>query len=288
MKLKNALIIILGAAIFAFAINYLIIPYHLYEGGATGITLITYYLFKIPVSLMNLLINIPLFIIAWRILGARTLYYSLLGTFSVSAWLYLFERIPLTLDFDNDILIVSVVTGIVGGLGLGIIFNAGGTTGGTDIVARVAAKYTNISIGRLMLVVDACVLACVLLVFKDPRMVIYTLIFVFLATRVIDLIAEGGGYAGKGFLIVTPKWDQLAKQISHDLKRGVTLIKAQGHYQRTDMNIVYCVVARNEIRQMKEIIAKVDPHAFITVTDAHEILGEGFTLDENKQPIQKY
>ena len=288
MKLKNALIIILGAAIFAFAINYLIIPYHLYEGGATGITLITYYLFKIPVSLMNLLINIPLFIIAWRVLGSRTLYYSLLGTFSVSAWLYLFEKIPLFLDFDNDILIVSVVTGIVGGLGLGIIFNAGGTTGGTDIVARVAAKYTNISIGRLMLAVDACVLAFVLLVFKDPRMVIYTLIFVFLATRVIDLIAEGGGYAGKGFLIVTPKWDEMAAKISDDLKRGVTLIKGQGHYQRTDMNIVYCVVARNEIRQMKEIISKVDPHAFITITDAHEILGEGFTLDENKQPLQHH
>ncbi|MGT2847232.1 YitT family protein [Streptococcus massiliensis] len=287
MKIKNALVIILGAAIFAFGINYLVIPNHLYEGGATGITLITYYLLKIPVSLMNLVINIPLFILAWRLLGARTLYYSLLGTFSVSAWLYVFERIPFIIDLDNDILITSLLAGLMSGVGLGIIFNAGGTTGGTDIVARIVGKYSNFSIGRLMLIVDACVLLFVLLVFKDTRMVVYTLIFVFIAARIIDLIAEGGGYAGKGFLIVTPKWEELAQIINKELVRGVTLLNGQGHFTKADYKIIYCVVARNEIRQMKEIIAKVDPHAFTTITDAHEILGEGFTLDENKQPIQR-
>ena len=288
MKLKNILIILLGAAIFAFGINYLIIPNHLYEGGATGITLITYYLFKIPVSVMNLVINIPLFILAWRLLGAKTLYYSLLGTFSVSAWLYLFERIPFHIDVQNDTLIIVLLTGIVSGTGLGIIFNAGGTTGGTDIVARIVGKYTNISIGKLMLFVDACVLLFVLLVFQDLRMVAYTLVFVFIATRIIDIIAEGGGYAGKGFLIVTQKWEEMAATVSDELRRGVTLLNGQGHYTKKDYKIVYCVVARNEIQQMKVLINKVDPYAFTTITDAHEILGEGFTLDTNKEPIQKY
>lgn len=288
MKLKNILVILLGAAIFAFGINYLIIPNHLYEGGATGITLITYYLFKIPVSVMNLVINIPLFILAWRLLGAKTLYYSLLGTFSVSAWLYVFEHIPFHIDVQNDTLIIVLLTGIVSGIGLGIIFNAGGTTGGTDIVARIVGKYTNISIGKLMLVVDACVLLFVLLVFKDLRMVAYTLIFVFIATRIIDIIAEGGGYAGKGFLIVTQNWEEMAASVSSELRRGVTLLNGQGHYTKKDYKIVYCVVARNEIQQMKELINQVDPFAFTTITDAHEILGEGFTLDTNKQPIQKY
>ena len=98
-KFKNYLTIILGAGIFAFAINYLIIPNHLYEGGATGVTLITYYLFKIPVSLMNLIINIPLFIIAWKVFGSRLLYSSILGTFAVSAWLAIFEKIPFEIAF---------------------------------------------------------------------------------------------------------------------------------------------------------------------------------------------
>lgn len=266
-------------------INYVVIPNHLFEGGATGITLITYYLFKIPISLMNLIINIPLFIIAWRIFGAKTLYSSLLGTFSVSAWLALFEKMPLTLPLEGDLMISSLLAGLIIGLGLGIIFNAGGTTGGTDIVARIFNKYTNVSMGRLMLMIDSCVLAMVLIVFQDLRKVIYTLIFVFLATRVIDMVGEGG-FAGKGFLIVSQKPEELAKAITKNLDRGVTFLKGQGYYSKNQLDLIYCVVTRHQMQAMKDLIYQIDPHAFITITEAHEILGEGFTLDENKQPIK--
>ena len=291
-KLKNVLAIIFGAGIFSFAIHYLVIPFHLYEGGATGLTLITYYLFKIPVSTTNLIINIPLFIIAWKLLGSRTLYLSILGTFSVSAWLKIFEILPASKNLqdyflsalDGDVLLACLGTGIVLGIGLGIIFNAGGTTGGTDIVARIFNKYTSISMGKLMLTVDFVVITLVLLVFKDLRMVSYTLMFVFITSRVIDLIAEGG-FAGKGFLIVTSKPAELAEAINNKLDRGVTYLKGQGFYSKQDLQIVYCVVSRNEMQQMKKLINQVDPFAFTTITEAHEILGEGFTLDANKQPI---
>lgn len=284
--LKNYSLIILGAGIFAFGLNYIIIPQHLFEGGATGLTLITYYLFKIPVSLMNLLINIPLFILYWRIFGAKTLYSSILGTFAVSIWLAIFENIPLSLNLEGDLLISSLLAGICMGVGLGIIFNAGGTTGGTDIVARILHKYTGISIGRLMLTIDSCVLGLIVLVFKDIRMVTYTLIFVFIASRVIDLIGEGG-YSGKGFIIVSPKAKELAQRINRDLNRGVTLLNGQGFYSESPVKVIYCVVGRNEMQEMKHIIQEIDPHAFTTITDAHEIMGEGFTLDENKQPLKK-
>ena len=291
-KFKNILAIILGAGVFSFAIHYLVIPFHLYEGGATGLTLITYYLFKIPVSTTNLIINIPLFIIAWKLLGSRTLYLSILGTFSVSAWLKFFEILPASKHLqeyffsalDGDVLLACLGTGIVMGIGLGTIFNAGGTTGGTDIVARIFNKYTSISMGRLMLTVDFVVISLVLLVFKDLRMVSYTLMFVFITSRVIDLIAEGG-FAGKGFLIVTSKPTELAEAINEKLNRGVTYLKGQGFYSQQDLQIVYCVVSRNEMQQMKKIINNVDPFAFTTISEAHEILGEGFTLDANKQPI---
>ena len=293
-KFKDILAIIFGAGIFSFGIYFLVIPFHFYEGGATGITLITYYLLKVPVSLMNLLINIPLFVLAWKLLGKKSLYLSLLGTFSVSAWMAIFEAIPLSHRyhhfifnaFKGDILLACIASGVVLGLGLGIIFNAGGTTGGTDILARIFNKYTSLSMGKLMLIVDAIVLTTVVVVFQDVRTAMYTLFFILIDTLVIDLIGEGG-FAGKGFLIVTSKPEEIAKKVSDDLGRGITFIRGMGYYSRKDLDIVYCVVSRNEMKQMKDIINQIDPFAFITISEAHEILGEGFTLDKEKQPINR-
>lgn len=293
-KFKDILAIIFGAGIFSFGIYFLVIPFHFYEGGATGITLITYYLLKVPVSLMNLLINIPLFVLAWKLLGKKSLYLSLLGTFSVSAWMAIFEAMPLShryhhfiFDaFKGDILLACIASGVVLGLGLGIIFNAGGTTGGTDILARIFNKYTSLSMGKLMLIVDAIVLITVVVVFQDVRTAMYTLFFILIDTLVIDLIGEGG-FAGKGFLIVTSKPEEIAKKVSDDLGRGITFIRGMGYYSRKDLDIVYCVVSRNEMKQMKDIINQIDPFAFITISEAHEILGEGFTLDKEKQPINR-
>ena len=293
-KFKDILAIIFGAGIFSFGIYFLVIPFHFYEGGATGITLITYYLFKIPVSIMNLLINIPLFVLAWKLLGKKSLYLSLLGTFSVSAWMAIFEAMSLShryhhfifTAFKGDILLACIASGVVLGLGLGIIFNAGGTTGGTDILARIFNKYTSLSMGKLMLIVDAIVLITVVVVFQDVRTAMYTLFFILIDTLVIDLIGEGG-FAGKGFLIVTSKPEEIAKKVSDDLGRGITFIRGMGYYSRKDLDIVYCVVSRNEMKQMKDIINQIDPFAFITISEAHEILGEGFTLDKEKQPITR-
>ena len=278
-KIYPILTILLGAAIYAFGLTYFVVPHHLFEGGATGITLITFYLFKIPVSLMNLLINIPLFILAWKIFGAKSLYSSLLGTLALSAWLAFFERIPLHIDLQGDLLITALIAGILLGIGLGIIFNAGGTTGGTDILARILNKYTHISMGKLLFILDFCILMLILLIFKDLRLVSYTLLFYFIVSRVIDLIGEGG-YAGKGFMIITKRPDHLAKAINDDLGRGVTFISGQGYYSKENLKIIYCIVGRNEIVKMKEMIHRIDPQAFITITEAHEILGEGFTFEK--------
>jgi len=278
-KIYPILTILLGAAIYAFGLTYFVVPHHLFEGGATGITLITFYLFKIPVSLMNLLINIPLFILSWKIFGAKSLYSSLLGTLALSAWLAFFERIPLHIDLQGDLLITALIAGILLGIGLGIIFNAGGTTGGTDILARILNKYTHISMGKLLFILDFCILMLILLIFKDLRLVSYTLLFDFIVSRVIDLIGEGG-YAGKGFMIITKRPDHLAKAINDDLGRGVTFISGQGYYSQKDLKIIYCIVGRNEIVKMKEMIHRIDPQAFITITEAHEILGEGFTFEK--------
>ena len=269
--IKPTITIIFGAAIFAFGLTYFVVPHHLFEGGATGITLITYYLFNIPISLMNILINIPLFLLAWKIFGLRSLYSSLLGTIAVSVWLAIFEKIPLQFNLEGDLVVVALVAGVLLGVGLG------GTTGGTDIVARILNKYTNISVGKLLFGLDFLILMLILIIFQDLRLVTYTLLFDFIVSRVIDLIGEGG-YAGKGFMIITQKPMELADKINEELGRGVTFISGQGYYSQKDLKIIYCIVARNEIVKMKEMIHTVDPMAFITITEAHEILGEGFTF----------
>lgn len=275
--IKSILTIIFGAAIYAFGLTYFVVPHHLFEGGATGITLITYYLFNIPISVMNLIINIPLFILAWKIFGAKTLYSSLLGTISLSIWLAIFEKVPLSFNLEGDLVIVALVAGVLLGLGLGIIFNAGGTTGGTDIIARILNKYTNISVGKLLFALDFLILMLILIIFQDLRLVTYTLLFDFIVSRVIDLIGEGG-YAGKGFMIITQKPMEVADKINEELGRGVTFISGQGYYSQKDLKIIYCIIARNEMIKMKELIHTIDPKAFITITEAHEILGEGFTF----------
>lgn len=285
-NLKNILLILVGAGLFAFGLNYLVIPNHLYEGGVTGINLIIYYLFKIQPSVMNILINIPLFVIAWKILGKKTLYYSLLGTVAVTAWLAIFERIPLVIDLQQDLIIVSMLAGILMGLGLGLIFKAGGTTGGSDIIARIGNKYTSYSMGQIILAIDILVLILTVIVSKDLRVVLYTLILVAIVSKMIDLVADGG-YGSKGVMIVSSQSQAIATAIDSEIERGVTLIQAKGFYSQREMEMIYSVIDKSQLQEMKELIRRIDPHAFITITDAHEVLGEGFTLDENKQPLEK-
>lgn len=284
-RFKNICQIIVGAAIYSFALNYLTLPIKLYEGGVTGLTLIAYYLFGFPPAVVNILVNIPLFIFGWRILGKKSFYYSLIGTLSLSFWLAVFEKIPFQIDLGGDLMITVILIGALFGLGLGLVFNAGGTTGGSDILARLLNKYIHLPVGRLLLLVDACVLLLTLLVFKDLKMVLYTLIAVFISTQIIDLVSEGG-YTGKGFMIISPKSHEIAQAIDKELERGVTYLKGQGFYSQQHFDIIYCILARNEIHEMKAIIHRIDPHAFITVTEATEVMGEGFTLDENKQPLK--
>lgn len=286
IRLKNIFFILLGSGIFSFALNYLIMPNHLYEGGITGINLVLFYLFKIQPWMMNILINIPLFLLGWKLLGRKILIYSLIGTFAVTFWLLLFEKLPIHINLANDLLIVSMLGGILVGLGLGIIFKAGGTTGGSDIIARIGHKYLPYSIGQIILAIDFLVLTLTVIVSQNLRVVLYTLLMVTIASKVIDFVTEGG-YGSKGVMIVSQKSEQLAQAIDSEIERGVTFIKAQGFYSKTNINMIYSVIYKSQLQEMKELIHRIDPHAFITITDAHEVLGEGFTLDQNKQPLER-
>lgn len=284
IKTKNVLFILLGAAIFAFGLVNFNIKNQLAEGGVTGITLILYNLFHIDPAISNLVLNIPLLIIGWRLLGINVFIYTLIGTGSLSFFLWIFQHI-ITFDFtlEGDMTLAALFAGVSVGTGLGIIFKYGGTTGGSDIIARLGHTYFGWSIGKTMFAIDAIVIVASL-IYLDYRQAMYTLVAVFVGARVIDFIQKGA-YAAKAATIISKDNQAVATKIIEGLDRSATLIQGSGGYTGNDVSVLYCVVAQNEIFRLKNLISSVDPHAFVAVNDVHEVLGEGFTLDENKNPI---
>ncbi|WP_458412711.1 YitT family protein [Schinkia sp. CFF1] len=287
IKLKNVFFILLGAAILSFGLVYFNMENNLAEGGFTGITLLLYFLFKIDPSITNLVLNIPLFFIGWRFLGRTTFIYTILGTVSVSIFLWIFQRYrPFSIPLHDDLTLAALFAGVSIGSGLGIIFRYGGTTGGVDIIARLVNKYIGWSMGKTMFMFDACVITTSLIFYLSYREAMYTLVLVFVSAKVIDFMQEGAYYA-KGAMIISEKSADISNQIMQDMGRGVTVLKGMGSFTNQERNVLYCVVGRNEIVKLKGIINSVDPHAFVSVSDVHEVLGEGFTLDENKKPLER-
>ncbi|MBY0122606.1 YitT family protein [Bacillus sp. S/N-304-OC-R1] len=285
MRIKNILFILLGSAIFSFGIVHFNMQNNLSEGGFTGITLLLYFLFNWDPSYTNLLLNVPLFFIGWKLLGKTSFLYTILGTVSVSIFLWIFQRNQIHMPLKDDLTLAALFAGVFIGIGLGIIFRFGGTTGGVDIIARLVNKFAGISMGRTMFTFDAAVIILSLIFYLTYQEAMYTLVAVFVGARVIDFIQEGA-YTARGAMIISDLNNEIAKKIMEEMERGVTVLRGYGSYTKKDREVLYCVVAKNEIIRLKNVITSVDPHAFVSVTAVHDVLGEGFTLDENKKPIE--
>ncbi|WP_152654599.1 YitT family protein [Oceanobacillus sp. CFH 90083] len=284
IRVKNSLFILLGAAVFSFGLVHFNMQHNLGEGGFTGITLLLFFLWDMDPAITNIVLNIPVFFIGWKILGRNAFVYTLIGTLSVSLFLWIFQIYQIPIGLENDMTLVALFAGVFIGVGLGIIFRFGGTTGGVDIIARIINKYSSWSIGKAMFVFDFLVIITSILTFLELSEGMYTLLAVFIGARVIDFIQEGA-YAAKGAFIISNHNEEIANQIMEKMERGVTILNGQGSFSKEKRNVLYCVVARNEVPRMKSIINQTDPSAFVSLTTVHEVMGEGFTLDENKKPI---
>ena len=284
LKMRNIIFILIGSAIFSFGIVNINIENHLAEGGFTGITLLLYFLFKFDPSYSNLILNIPIFFIGWRLLGRTTFLYTLIGTFSVSLFLWIFQRyevLNLHLNLQNDMTLAALFAGAFIGIGLGIIFKYGGTTGGVDIIARLAHKYVGWSMGKTMFMFDAVVIVVSILTYLSYREGMYTLVAVLSVLKSL-ILCKKELMLPKERLLSQRKTMKFFAKILSEMERGATFLKAVGSYTKVERNVLYCVVAKNEIVKLKNIITSVDPHAFVAVSDVHDVVGEGFTLDENK------
>jgi uncharacterized membrane-anchored protein YitT (DUF2179 family) len=286
LRFKNIFFILIGSGIFGFGLVHFNMQNNLAEGGFTGITLMLYFLFHFDPSISNLLLNIPLFIIGWRILGRTSFLYTLIGTISLSLFLWIFQRYQINMPLNDDLTLAALFAGVSLGIGLGMIFRYGGTIGGVDIIARLANKYFGWSMGKTMFIFDLCVITLSLITYLSYKEAMYTLVAVFVGARVIDFMQEGA-YAAKGAMIISNRPEAISERIIKEMDRGVTILKGQGSFTKEDRNVLYCVVGKNEIVRLKNVITSVDPYAFVSVSDVHDVLGEGFTLDENKEPIQR-
>ncbi|OKP93601.1 YitT family protein [Paenibacillus sp. P46E] len=276
---KTAAPIMLGAAVYAFGLLYFIVPNQLMEGGVTGITILLNYAFNIPIFLTTLLLNLPLFLLGWKVLGGRQIAYTGVGIGALSFFLWLFERMIdagwiVTFSTEHDFILASLYAGVTLGLGLGIVFRFGGTTGGVDIVARILGRKFGWSMGQIILAVDVIIIGASLLYIPREK-ILYTLVAVFISSRVIDFIQEGA-YAAKAFTIISDDAPQIADLITAEMDRGVTLIPAIGAYSKQAKYMVYCVVSRQEIRRLSQLVKSVDPKAFVIISDVHDVHGEGF------------
>lgn len=285
LKLKNIIFILLGSAIFSFGIVHFNMQNNLAEGGFTGLTLLLYFLFDINPSWSNLFLNIPVFFFGWKYLGRTTFYYTVIGTVAVSLFLEIFQRYQFHIPLHNDLTLAALFAGAFIGVGLGIIFRSGGTTGGVDIIARIVNKFVGWSVGKAMLLFDACVILLSLITYLSYREAMYTLLAVFIGTQVIDFIQEGQ-YSGRGALIISDKYEEIGNQILLKMNRGITVLQGGGFYSKSQKKVLFCVVSRNEIVSLKNLITTIDPHAFVSISHVNDVMGEGFTLDENKNPIQ--
>ncbi|WP_018922273.1 YitT family protein [Salsuginibacillus kocurii] len=282
---KRLIFITLGSALMSFGLVYFNMENNLADGGFTGITLILYFIFTIDPALSNLVLNIPLFFIGYKILGRMLFFYTVFGTISLSFFLWLFQAYPLMqLSLQDDMTLAALFAGVFIGTGLGIVFRYGGTTGGVDIIAKLGFKYLGWSMGKTLFIFDALVITSSL-VYLNYREAMYTLVAVFVAAKVIDFIQQGA-YAAKATFIISEHAPQIADAVLLEMERGATILQGKGTFTGSDKEVLYCVVGRNELVRLKTLVTTIDPHAFITVNDVQDVAGEGFTLDENKKPIE--
>lgn len=269
-------LIIIGAFILSTAFVLFITPYKFVPGGVYGISIILHYLLGTPVGLVALAFDIPLTIIGIKILGPRfgikTVVGFVLTAVFVDTLTFFWGVEPL---IKNDALLSAIFGGVLSGLGLGLIFKSKATSGGTDIIAMIFAKFTHLPIGQLMVIVDSVIVIIGFFFFQDWKIPFYSLIIIYVTGRVIDVVVQGINYE-KTLFIISEKTEEIREKIINDLNRGGTFINGKGMYQGRDKTIIFTVVNPRELSILKDFIHKIDPNAFVTVMNASEILGEGF------------
>lgn len=273
-QLLSFLIITLGAAVYALGFSWCYQPNSIPSGGVTGLAQIIHYLIPaIPVGATVIVFNIPLFILGWKLLGGKMLLGSLWAMFISSVILDLlafFDWQPM------DPLLACIFGGVTMGLSMGLIFQQGSTTGGTDLIARLLKlKLAWLPMGKLLMAIDLVVIVLVSVVFRQLTSMLYGLVALYISSLVVDGVLYGMDNAKVAY-IISDSNQAIAQTLVHELDRGVTVLHGQGAYTGADKEVLMCAFKQREIAAIKAAVKEIDPDAFLIVCNAHEVLGEGF------------
>ena len=274
-KVRSCVIITLGAVIYALAFDWFVAPNQIAMGGVTGLAQIVNALVPVlPVGVLSILVNVPLFLAGWRLLGGRLLVSSLYAmavsslAIDVIAWMHTFPPM--------DPILATLYGGAGMGVGLGLVFSQGATTGGTDIIGKLLKlKFPWLPIGKLVMIPD-------IVVFGTVNAALYGLIQMYLLSKVMDMILYGWDTSRVAY-IITDRWEETVQGLL-DMNRGVTLLQGKGAYTGAEKQVLLVAFRQREIVPIKRMLREIDPKAFFIVCDAHEILGEGFG-DYQKEEI---
>ncbi len=271
---KAVAVNLIGCLIAGMSFSWLTFPNNIVSGGLTGIGQILNLLTGLPVGVMVIVMNVPLFLMAWRQFGLRFIIYSLIGMVGSSLAIDFFALFRVVLT--DDILLAAVYGGLLKGLGYGLIFTTGGTSGGTDILSRMLRrKYAYIQLGNISLALDATVVAAFAVIFKRADAAMYTIITMFVSSRVVNLLLYGSANSSVCYIVTVHPHD-IARAIGDRLRRGATLLKGEGAYSGEERDVVLCAVKRQQIPTLKKIVSDIDEHAFVIVTQSHEVFGKNF------------
>ena len=257
----------------AAGVSLFLLPNQLSSGGIAGVATIFYYLLNIPMGTVIIAINIPLFLFSMYKVGKMFFLKSTLGTVAMSVFIDLLDKIePLT----NDRFLACIYGGILLGLGTTLLLKAESSTGGSDLISYIAKKYKpTVRSGNIIVIIDIIIIALNVIFFKEIEIGLYSAIAIYIMGKMLDIFFEGIDFA-KIVYIISQKNDEIAEQIGNQIKRGSTSLYGKGMYKKQDREVLFCVASRNEVREIRKIVKDIDSNAFIVITNAREVFGEGF------------
>lgn len=289
----NYIYIVIGCLITAGAIDIFLLPYKIAPGGITGIATVLFYITnsKVPVGVIILILNVPLFLGGMKLIGKRFFLRTLVSTILLSVFIDIIE--PFSSRFvtsflggftdsssNSNLLLYCIFGGVMMGVGLGIVFRAGSTTGGTDLAAQMVHRFVpRFTVGQILMVIDGLVVVFAAIAFKSFLLGLYAIVTIYISSKVIDTVLEGVDYA-KAVFIISNNSEIISKKIMTEIDRGVTGLHGTGMYTGTEKQVLLCVLDRAQIPKLKALVKSVDASAFVIMTDVREVLGEGFKSRE--------
>jgi uncharacterized membrane-anchored protein YitT (DUF2179 family) len=274
-KFSNAVLIFIGCTFQGLAYALFLIPHHFVPGGVSGAAIIINYFAGLPVGLLTMVFNIPIFLLGLKTMGRKYVLHSLAGLITSSLLIDFFNKVLKLPSATGNPVLASIYGGVVLGIGLGIVFRGRASTGGSDIIGTVLHKYTGMSVGYGIMLTDFAVISASGLALRSLEAPLYGYLVLFLSTKLIDMILEGWSYS-KLVVIISSRTAEIADFILNKLERGGTALRSRSLYLNREGEVILTVIHRKQLAELKDHIKKTDPDAFVIINDTYDVLGHGF------------